>query len=744
MKLFENRPLSLILCIMLGGFSLFTRGNTIIKISTIAMSLLLLLLFIISLIKNKKRYILLFSSVALCFSILFSYLYFGQRYNLEEEFKDGAIVEGVVCEENNPSTYYKKYTIRAKKINDENFYDCKLVMYVENDIADYISVGSYISFRCIIENFDAEYAEYNYAKGLRAACNEISEITVIDTDRFVPEATFSYLREIISRHAKMMTDAESGSMISALLLGERDMLSDQVELDFRRLGITHLLALSGLHLAILAFALEKIMRLFGTKETFRCCLTIIFTLAYMALTGFPVSVRRAGIMLILSKLLTLLLKDTDSLTSLFISTALICFTTPYSVYDISLWLSSFATLGVIVFSELRSEIKKKLSKNRLLSGIILSISISAFAIAATLFITQFSFDGFSIISPLTTLIFSILVEIIIYLGGIILIVGWIIPLGWLISPIVKLTTSIAAYLSSLDIYVSKDHIIIDILAVLLTVMFFAFLIIDIKSKRKAAFTVICVLTLCFISGGALSYASSFDDKIIYFNEDNSDTMLIRSNKETAIISSAKYSTSTGYDLIEILNNQKLHTLDKYLASHYSWKLAEEINILLSNIPVNDIYLPEPANNDEKAILNKIRSTIGGFRTEIHTIKSTEILSIGEYKFRQVYNTPYGTDTAQSVYMLYGNGKSYAYISSGALTGKGKSYSQAAINQATDIIFGNNGKTYKNKTYFKAESPKANNIIFSSDNLIIPSNTAYYYIKNGCKIHSHPKEFVLAD
>ncbi len=618
-------------------------------------------------------------------------------------------------------------------------------MYVDTDDANDLTVGSRIHFKCNIEDFKDEYAHYSYAKGLSGSCNNVEELTVTDSEGFVPEAIFSHIRELIARHAKMLSDSDAGSMFAALLLGERDMLSEEVQLDFRRLGITHLLALSGLHLAILSFALEKLFRLLGVKKNIRIVSTISFTLLYMTITGFPVSVMRAGIMLILSNLLALVFRESDSVTSLLIAVALICIISPYAIYDISLWLSAFATLGIIVFSELSGEIKEsKKGKSKLFSYLGSSLMISAFAISATMFITQFTFNGISLISPIATLIFSIFVELIMYLGVAMLIIGWLIPIGLLLSPIVKITTSLASFMSSFDIFVSKDYNFVNLLVIILSVLFLLFIILDIKNKKNFALTIVGLLAIVYISCAVMHLVTKCDDKVIYYSQDKQDIILIKSDKETALLSLATYTSTTGYDATDILIKEDIFSLDKYIASHYSWKLSEELDVLLSNIPISNIYLPKPSNEDEKAILNKIEAVTNSYTTEIREFNLNETVAAGDYKLRMLYTVPYGEDTAQSVFMLYGNEEKIAYISSGVLNGKGRTEAYDAMSQATEIILGRHGKSYKYPSYFTAELKSARNIILSSKNLLMPSYTTYYYIKNGCEIHSHPKEFILED
>lgn len=745
MRLFYKRPLGLVLCIMLGGFVLFTCGSFVFRAFIALCIALLLLLYIISVVKNRKNLLLLACSVGLCFSVLFSQLYFGLWFNAAERFDGEVNVEATVCEIQKSSSYYKKYVIKTDNINAENHSSYKLVLYVDASDEYELAVGDGIKFKCSIKDFSDEYAHYSYAKGLSGSCDDVKELTVTENGRFVPEAMFSHLRELISRHAKMLSDQEAGSMLSALLFGERDMLSEKVQLSFKRLGITHLLSLSGLHLAILSFALEKIFRLLGVNKNIRIISTIAFTLLYMALTGFPVSVMRAGFMLILSNLLALCFRESDSVTSLFVAVALICLISPYAIYDISLWLSAFATLGIIVFSELSAEVKEK-NKDRpkILSAIGTSLMVSAFAIAATMFITQFSFNGISLISPISTLIFSIFVELIMYIGGAMLIFGWILPLGLLLSPIVKAMTLLSSFLSSFDIFASKEYFFVDILVTVLTALFFIFVILDIKNKKRFALIITCLLAVIYASCGIMNSVGKFDDKVVYYTENKQDMFLIKSNQEASLISDAQYSSTTGYNAADILMKENVYMLDKYIATHYSWKLAEELEIVLSTVPVKELYLPKAQNKDEEAIMNKLMASLKDFTTEIKYLDPTGTISTGSYKIRFIHTVPYGTDTSQSILMLYGNDRKIAYISSGILNGNERLKAYEAMNQATDIVFGCHGKSYKNKAYFTAEIKNLENIVFSSNNLTIPSYTANYYIKNGCEIHSHPKEFVLDD
>ena len=242
------------------------------------------------------------------------------------------------------------------------------------------------------------------------------------------------------------------------MLGEREYLSSETRHDFARVGLSHVLALSGMHLAILSFAIEMLLSRLGVMKKPRKIVQIIFVLVYMTLTGFPASVMRAGIMLIISSLLFLLSRRADSITSLFISITVILIAEPYATFDIGLWLSVFATLGILLFLEFYESVKyqgKTTFKIRLFRTLVLPIAISIFAFGGTFLISALTFNSFSLLAPITTPIYSVVIEVYMYLGMALLICGSFLSLGRLAKPFDNALTSTIRCISKINgIYVS--------------------------------------------------------------------------------------------------------------------------------------------------------------------------------------------------------------------------------------------------------------------------------------------------
>ena len=739
MKLFDKRPLSLILCIMLGGLVFFTRGNDFVKYAIPVFAIGLIIIYLFSLILHSPKTILLTSGIALVISMLFSNLYFNGYFYAANRFDDEVSITATIVEIQGQTSYSSGYIIETDDINGEPFTRYKLSLYLDSEESEQLTVGSVISFKCELESFDD--STYLYSKGVSASCENVGDFCVIGEESVPIESHFSRMRENIARHAIMLSDYPTGSMISALLLGERDMLSDDLYLDFKRIGITHMLALSGMHLAILGAGLEKLLKVFGCPKNARVITPIIFTVLYMSLTGFPVSIMRAGFMMILSSLLYLLDRDSDSVTSLCISVFIICLLTPYAIYDISLWLSAFATLGVIVYAEYSGNIKCENKLVKFLKAVLASVLFSVFAIIPTLPITIEEFNGISVISPISTTLFAIPIQLIMYLGALTLLIGTFLPIGMLVSPLVSLVTDMANSLSSPDVYVSNQHPLFVVAAYSLTTLFFLFIIIEIKNKKRTvAFitAVFCiVLSIAFIMHN--QYAKT--DSVIYSSEDKQDMIFIMDEQESCLINASAHSKSTGYNCIDFLQSHDVFCLDKYILTHYSYKSYEHLYLLLSNIPTSEIHLPTPENEEERTIYNRISKLQKDFSTKI--IVYTERISHANYKISMSYHQPYGEGTAKAALYFYDDNTTYSYISSGMLNSSTENLAEEMMAISDVIVFGSFGEKYKNHIYFEAECSSVNKIIFGSKNLFISQDDYIEYDKNGCKIYSHPSYVKLS-
>ena len=753
MYIFQKRPLSFILCVMLGGFFVFSVFNGFLRYLPIVFSLILALLpFIFKELRSKKT-LLLVAAASLLISILASFLYFDLYFKAEKRFDDEVTVEAVVLSIEPSTSYSSSLLIRSENINGEPFSEYKFYMNMKSTEITQIEVGDKISFKAMVDGFeyegDFDAKAFFYSDGISANLTNIEELSLIEKGNKTLYFVLDRAREILRRKAVLLSDEQTGNLTSALLTGERDELSSELKQDFRRIGISHILALSGMHLAILSLAVSKLLRLVGTNKYLHYLTIILFSVAYMIFVGFSVSVVRAGIMLILSSLLHLFSERSDSFNSLCIAVFLIILITPYAIFDLSLWLSAFATLGVIVsFNRQLEKDTEKTKLRKFLDFLYLSIKSSVYATGATVLISAVSFGGFSLFSPITTFIFSLIIELYMYLGSIMLILGLIfsplsLPFAFIQKHLTVIIKSLAAFFSEPDIaYLDTNYEILYVLLIIFSVLFFSLLIVKLN-KRVVSAVILCSFSLLLATATVFKLDECSRDSLVYSSENKGDLFILNSKNERALISSSQYSKSLAYKAVSFLRDNHINKIDKYIVTHYAYPLEEEFDILLSNILIEEISIPHPKNEDEERLYKLLIKKTEACRTKLSLHAEGGVITIGDFDYFPLYSNAYGTGASHNAFKLcYKNKESCLYLSSGMLNEEFYDLYDDIISNTSAIIFGSHGKKYKDDIYIEEVYAKAEKIILAGESVYFSQITYQDYIKNGCDIYSHPKTVKL--
>lgn len=140
---------------------------------------------------------------------------------------------------------------------------------------------------------------------------------------------------------------DTAGLVKAVCFGEKMALTSGAKGDFRDAGVSHLLAVSGLHMSVLSMAIFSLLTRLRLSRRVAAGITAPVTLLFMAVLGFPPSAARAGVMTILLMLGLLIGREADSLNSLGLAVWLLLLPNPYAVLDVGLQLSFAATLGLL-------------------------------------------------------------------------------------------------------------------------------------------------------------------------------------------------------------------------------------------------------------------------------------------------------------------------------------------------------------------------------------------------------------
>lgn len=739
MNIFDKRPFLLILTTLIGGFVMFTFSGKILRGLLIGSAILLICLSLILFFKKiSKNKLIIVLPIILLFSILLSHIYFDLYFDLYKQYDESVEIEGTIVSVENYD-YTSKVIIKTSKIDCQRKPNYKVLLNAsKTQIDEQYVIGTVVSFKAKLgefENFsDIDANSYYFAKGINATATDVGKIKIIGTNKVPLAETFNQLRMRIVNRMVGLSDESSAYLFSALFLGERDLLSDQIKLDFKVLGITHILALSGLHLSIIAAALEKLLSLLRVKKKPRLIIISIIVLCYMMLTGLSISIVRAGIMIIIYSALFLLGKTKDSLTSLAISVLLILLFSPYAIYDLTLWLSALSTFGVIVMQELKPYKKATTITEKIIKLCLDSLASSIFAISATILITSTVFGTISIVSPFSTLVFAFLAEVIIYLGILVLIFGNIIPFGKALDFVSNATSELSSILSEPDlIYVTADSVLIKILIITYTVVFILFVILNFTDKRKVACILVASLAFLLISSSVASAIQNNKDKAIYYNNEFGDSVLLQNNSQTTLITSLNYTSSSAYNSFDIMSEYHITHLDNYYITNYSRYLVSNVEKLLSLIRMDIIYLPAPTNESEEYILDDIECILENYNVRLYIYENEEAIVISKYTIKSIYRTNIDDKSRKNAFTISDGENICLYLSSGMLEGDTAFLSLHKILKSHIIIFGGYGTTYSDNRQLDAFNSDISSIIICSKKFSIEYNISNLYNKNGTEI-----------
>lgn len=274
---------------------------------------------------------------------------------------------------------------------------------------------------------------------------------------------------------------DSASLVSSLVFGSKaSPVSKEIQEDFTNLGLSHVLAASGMQISLLMTLGLLLIKKIRINNLLGISLTSIAIIFYMLLTGFPPSILRAGLVNLVILFATFRKEKTDSLKALFLVSLGLILYNPLILFDIGFEFSVLATFAILYASPLIS--KKLIFLPDLISeAVALIISAQLFVLPLQLFY----FSQFSYLFLISNLIASLFVDFLTYLAIITISFGLVVPylgaiLGKVIFYLLSLLLFIIEYLSSLPFsvsYTSKPSI-----SVILGVYALIFAILELSKK----------------------------------------------------------------------------------------------------------------------------------------------------------------------------------------------------------------------------------------------------------------------
>ncbi len=585
---------NLVIRILINNIFLFAF-NILLVVITINNIVALPLVIIYNLYLYKKEKVVFIINIIIMIVFILIYLinYFVfSDYNLNSY--EGVITNIVYKDD------YNKITITngIKKVLVNHYYEEEF----NYNIGDYIKVNG----ENIIMEENHLPMMFNYKEYLLSK-RYISIINV--TDVLVSEKiNIYYIKRFLYERVNLLSDI-SKPFVCSLVLGDNSLLEEEINESIRINGISHLFAISGLHINLIVIWVEKIIDRLKIKK--KGIVLNLFLFEYLFITSFSFSVFRAVLMNYLMQLNKYFKLKFSSLDICSLSFIIILLINPFSLYNIGFQLSYLVTALIIIFT----------SYLCCYQGIKQNIMLSLISFLGSIPIAVNINNYINILSPIINIIFVYIITIIV------LPLSFIVLLFPSIDIIYKEIINIFILLN--DYTSTNISLLIDLpnFNILESLLYYGLILILFNVyNNKKLFKKVIVIFIIFLSIYYHKSSLNLYNEVVFMDLKDGESTLINSsfNNYTILIDTGD---GTGNEVTNYLIKKGIRKIDYLIITHNHQDHNGEVRYLLERIEVENIvisiYDQGSYNNQENIIKVKAGDhlNIGNIRLEIISPKS---------------------------------------------------------------------------------------------------------------------------
>ena len=552
--------------------------------------------------------------------------------------------------------YECSYLVEIKSISGDKVY-CKaeLILFENAGLAEYdtVTVKADVSYTLDKKQGADRLSAVSCGSVLTCEVSEIKEIS--GEARKGIGYTVSSVRRSLAKRFEQQLCRRTAEYAQAMLLGDKDGLSSTFRSDMSALGISHILAVSGMHMSIIAFLIIKIVERISYSRKIKSVAVIIGSVAFMAVAGFSPSVVRSAIMLIISMLSVFFYGKSDSVTSLLVAAAIICFMDPQAILNCGFLLSFFATLGIVVCTLYVEQRSRKLlysSKSgdmrlafRAVKSALFSIFMTLCAVIFTAPVMAVYFGSTSLSALATNFIASPMAFLSVVLSVAVLVFGSIPLIGaFICSAFDALYLNFERLIKFLSDNLSASvSLRYPFFYVCLALVIAVFAYLWLSRVRSPLVFISTLLAAALVYGSYVQIHSVVvKDRVdvVYCATKTSESLAISSGNESYVIDIGNGGKSVPLMCADEMFNEYYDTrLDGFVITHYHSRHIGIIKNLIKYVGVNRIYLPYPETEKEEKFYKSAMLACAeeGFCGIVH-YKRGEALMLGRVKLESLpYN-----------------------------------------------------------------------------------------------------------
>lgn len=547
--------------------------------------------------------------------------YAGQEVSLTAKILD--------CKHTNGSVY--QYTLRAKQINGKSQMPFSIFLSSVDELdatyGDYLTIDSISLKTTANHDFSLGIDDYNRANGiyLSASLSSNSKITVSHPSFHSP---FDYCKKFRD-HAMEVVDTSLQTpycfLLDGMLFGDKSNLPFYMIKNFQACGISHLLAILGLHIAIISSALFFLLSLLRVPRRVVPYLGMGLLLGYAAMAGFSPSVLRACIMTGVGLYAPLLMRQKDSFNALGLAAFILLLFNPYYAVNVSFLLSFSAVIGLLLLQPriLSKWEKRRPSKGKIIHSLKENISITIAAMIATLPISLLFFSQFSFIAVIVNPIAIPIADMVLIFGLLTAFIGILIPaiggfFGILAGIFCFLLDKVAALFGSLpfaSVYLPQKFVIWFL------IIGTAFFLLCLVSKERFEMARTCAISLFAIcSICCLFNQFVYQDVVnvqVLGNKDGYS--IIAACGDRAVVIGCGGGSYSGKNTYNYLCSMGVKNIDALILPELTKEYARGASFLLEQFPVNALFAP-----DSGTLYGQVYGTAKKEQIKVYPLQNQEV------------------------------------------------------------------------------------------------------------------------
>lgn len=331
----------------------------------------------------------------------------------------------------------------------------------------------------------------------------------------------SIMQQTLTSQLKKVLDGENLGVGTALLLGDKQLLSNEVRSSFSNSGAMHVLAVSGLHVGIVLVILTYILSLFSRiiSKTNAVIISIAIIWIYAGITGFSPSVLRASFMFSVLAIAQISGRDKNPMNVLFFSAFVLLLYQPLWIYDIGFQLSYLAMVGIFLIYQPIS--KLLYFKNKWLlkiwQGTAVGFAAQAFTVPLTLYYFH-QFPNYFVLTNIGMMVFS---GVILGIGLFFFAVNWSSILVFIVGNVLKFgLIAMIIFVQWIDQIPFSVATGFQIPEELLCLIYFLLIILIFQSSKPLRNGLVALFMLIYIQIHFQRYENLSASEMVIFNSDD--------------------------------------------------------------------------------------------------------------------------------------------------------------------------------------------------------------------------------